>query len=106
MKHRLLWKFVLVCCLMVLLALPVFANSAEPPCLTIVVVSAPDDLELALEDVNYEEAYQLSKQKSVRGWETYFRFRYSTMYQALSFHRQRQPQTMRQYHLRMFFPHR
>ena len=77
MKHRLLRKFVLVCCLMVLLALPVFANSAEPPCLTIVVVNAPDDLELALEDANYEEAYQLSKQKSVRGWETYFRFRYS-----------------------------
>ena len=77
MKHRLIWKFVLVCCLTVLLALPVFANSAEPPCLTIVVVNAPDDLELALEDANYEEAYQLSKQKSVRGWETYFRFRYS-----------------------------
>jgi len=77
MKYSLLWSFVLVCCLTVLLALPVFANSAEPPCLTIVVVSAPDDLELALEDANYEEAYQLSKQKSVRGWETYFRFRYS-----------------------------
>lgn len=61
----------------VLLVLPVFANAAEPPCLTIVVVSAPDDLELALEDANGEEAYQLSKRKSVRGWETYFRFRYS-----------------------------
>lgn len=76
MKHRLLWILFTVC-LMFLLALPVFANSAEPPCLTIVVVSAPDDLELALEDANYEEAYQLSKQKSVRGWETYFCFRYS-----------------------------
>ena len=70
---------VLIVALLLILALPVSvsANSAEPPCLTIVVVSAPDDLELALEDANYEEAYQLSKQKSVRGWETYFRFRYS-----------------------------
>ena len=77
MKHRLLWKFVLVCCLTVLLALPVFANSAEPPCLTIVVVSAPDDLELSLVDEGGAEAYQLRKRQSVRGWETYFRFTYS-----------------------------
>ena len=77
MKHRLIWKFVLVCCLTVLFALPVFANSAEPPCLTIVVVSAPDDLELALEDEGGAEAYQLRKRQFVRGWETYFRFTYS-----------------------------
>ena len=77
MKHRLLWKFVLVCCLTVLLALPVFANSAEPPCLTIVVVSAPDDLELSLVDEGGAEAYQLRKRQFVRGWETYFRFTYS-----------------------------
>jgi hypothetical protein len=77
MKHRLIWKFVLVCCLTVLFALPVFANSAEPPCLTIVVVSAPDDLELALVDEGGAEAYQLRKRQFVRGWETYFRFTYS-----------------------------
>ena len=77
MKHRLLWKFVLVCCLTVLLALPVFANSAEPPCLTIVVVNAPDDLELSLVDEGGAEAYQLRKRQFVRGWETYFRFTYS-----------------------------
>ena len=77
MKHRLIWKFVLVCCLTVLLALPVLANSAEPPCLTIVVVSAPDDLELSLVDESGAEAYQLRKRQSVRGWETYFRFTYS-----------------------------
>ena len=77
MKHRLIWKFVLVCCLTVLLALPVFANSAEPPCLTIVVVSAPDDLELSLVDEGGAEAYQLRKRQFVRGWETYFRFTYS-----------------------------
>lgn len=77
MKHRLIWKFVLVCCLTVLFALPVLANSAEPPCLTIVVVSAPDDLELSLVDESGAEAYQLRKRQSVRGWETYFRFTYS-----------------------------
>ena len=77
MKHRLLWSFVLVCCLTVLFAIPVLANSAEPPCLTIVVVSAPDDLELSLVDESGAEAYQLRKRQSVRGWETYFRFTYS-----------------------------
>ncbi len=77
MKHRLIWNFVLVCCLTVLFALPVFANAAEPPCLTIVVVSAPDDLALSLVDEDGAEAYQLRKRQSVRGWETYFRFTYS-----------------------------
>jgi hypothetical protein len=42
-----------------------------------VVVSAPDDLELSLVDVGGAEAYQLRKRQFVRGWETYFRFRYS-----------------------------
>lgn len=77
MKNRYFRMFCLMLITAVLLILPVFANAAEPPCLTIVVVSAPDDLELALEDANDEEAYQLRKRKSVRGWETYFRFDYS-----------------------------
>lgn len=77
MKHRLIWKFVLVCCLTVLLALPVFANSAEPPCLTIVVVNAPDDLELSLVDADGAEEIQLEKLRSGRGWETYFRYFYN-----------------------------
>ena len=77
MKHRLIWKFVLVCCLMVLLALPVFANSAEPPCLTIVVINAPEDLELSLVDSDSVEAVQLGKMRSGRAWETYFRFFYN-----------------------------
>ena len=72
--------FRLLCLLLVtvvLLVLPVFANSAEPPCLTIVVVNAPDDLELSLVDESGAEAFQLRKRQSVRGWETYFRFTYS-----------------------------
>ena len=76
MKHCLLLLLITVC-LTFLFALPVLANAAEPPCLTIVVVSAPDDLELALVDTDGAEAYQLRKRQSVRGWETYFRFTYS-----------------------------
>ena len=77
MRYRSLFLFVLTLCLAALFACPVFANAAEPPCLTVVVVGAPDDLELALEDANHKEAFQLRKRKSVRGWETYFRFTYS-----------------------------
>ena len=73
MRYRSLFLFLLTLCMTVLFVFPVFANSAEPPCLTIVVVNAPDDLALALEDANHKEAFQLKTRKSVRGWETYFR---------------------------------
>ena len=77
MKHRSFLMFVLMLCLTVLLALPVFANAAEPPCLTIVVVGAPEDLDVSLVDEEGTEAFQLRKWKFVRGWETCFRFTYS-----------------------------
>ncbi len=75
-KRTLLFPFLMLC-LIVLLALPVFANSAEPPCLTIVVVNAPDDLELSLVDADGAEEIRLEKLRSGRGWETYFRFFYN-----------------------------
>ena len=77
MKHRSFLFPFLIFCLTLLLALPVFANAAEPPCLTIVVVGAPEDLDVSLVDDEGAEDYQLRKRKSVRGWETYFRFTYS-----------------------------
>lgn len=77
MKHRSLFLFALTLCMTVLLVLPVFANSAEPPCLTIVVVDAPDDLELSLVDADGAETVQLEKLRSSRGWETYFRYFYN-----------------------------
>lgn len=77
MKHRSLFLFALTLCMTVLLVLPVFANSAEPPCLTIVVVNAPEDLELSLVDMDGAEAIQLEKLRSSRGWETYFRYFYN-----------------------------
>ena len=77
MKHRSLWLFVLSFCLMCLFTLPVIANSAEPPCLTIVVVGAPEDLELSLVDADGAETVQLEKLRSSRGWETYFRYFYN-----------------------------
>ena len=77
MKHRSFLLPFLIFCLTLLLALPVFANAAEPPCLTVVVVGAPDDLSLALVHDDGEEAFQLVKRQMTRGWETYFRFTYS-----------------------------
>lgn len=77
MKQRSFLFPVTVLCLTLLFVLPVFANSAEPPCLTIVVVGAPDDLELSLVDADGEETVQLEKLRSMRGWETYFRYFYN-----------------------------
>ena len=77
MKHRLFLVPVMMLCLTFLFVLPVFANSAEPPCLTIVVVNAPDDLELSLVDTDGAEAVQLEKMRSMRGWETYYRYFYN-----------------------------
>lgn len=77
MKKRSFLIPVLMLCLTFLFALPVFANSAEPPCLTVVVVGAPEDLELSLVDGDGAEAVQLEKLRSSRGWETYFRYFYN-----------------------------
>ena len=77
MKYRSVLIPVMILCLTVLFVLPVFANAAEPPCLTIVVIGAPEDLDVSLVDEEGAEAFQLRKRKSVRAWEMYFRFTYS-----------------------------
>jgi len=56
-----------------LCALPVSANSAEPPGLTVLVVSPPDELRVSLAFEGGERA-QLPEQKKV--WESYYTFYY------------------------------
>lgn len=52
----------------------VYANSAEPPSITIVVSNSPEDLSLSLrfENEGKTEAYVLKKEQ--KAWETYYRF--------------------------------
>ncbi len=59
--------------LMLLLPVDVSANASQPPCLTVLVLDAPDDLEITLtySDGTVTEAQKLRSAR--RGWETYFR---------------------------------
>lgn len=72
-KRKLFIYFLLTMLCAVLMTNSVYANSAEPPCLTIVVVDAPDDLEVNIRysDGSAEEVRKLKTGQ--RGWETYFR---------------------------------
>lgn len=58
------------------LALPVgaLANSAEPPCVTVLVLAPPGDLELTIEfdSTQGEEPQRLSGERML--WEGYYRF--------------------------------
>lgn len=57
-----------------LCTMQVFANSAEPPSLTVLVVNPPEDLEISLlfsEEV-YNEPIVLEKRE--KAWESYYRF--------------------------------
>lgn len=56
-----------------LLPVDVAANATQPPCLTVLVLDAPDDLEITLtySDGTTVEAKRLRSER--RGWETYFR---------------------------------
>ncbi|MBQ8641709.1 MAG: hypothetical protein IJ480_05770 [Clostridia bacterium] len=64
-----IWAAMLTVLLFLLCALPVFANAAEPPCFTILVNGAPEDLEIFLVRADGKEE-RLPPEK--RGWETYF----------------------------------
>ena len=77
MRKQRIFRILLPVLAVMLFVLPVFANAAEPPCLTVVVVDAPEDLALALVDEDGNETVQLRKKQSLRGWETYFRFFYN-----------------------------
>ena len=71
------WTFALAM-LMLALLLPVdvAANAAEPPCMTVVVVNAPDDLEISLHHTDGTEVEALRLNAFYRSWETYYRFFY------------------------------
>ena len=56
-----------------LCALPAFANAAEPPCFTILVNGAPEDLRIT---VVTAEGVQQELHPEKRGWESYFSFYY------------------------------
>lgn len=62
--------------LVLLLPVDVYANAAEPPCLTVVVVNAPDDLEISLHHTDGTEIEALRLNSFYRSWETYYRFYY------------------------------
>ena len=62
--------------LVLLLPMDVSANAAEPPCLTVVVVNAPDDLEITLHHTDGTEIEALRLFQFYRSWETYYRFYY------------------------------
>ncbi len=63
--------------LVLLLPVDVSANAAEPPCLTVVVVNAPDDLEVSLRYTDGTEVEALRLYQFYRSWETYYRFFYN-----------------------------
>ena len=75
MKRRFL-TLVLAVLLVTVFALPAFANAAEPPCFTILVNGAPEDLEIYLVMADGQEE---PLRRSDRGWETYFRCLYHTV---------------------------
>jgi len=62
--------------IMVIFAPTAFANSAEPPGLTVIVSSPPDDLTLSIRfaDGSTTNAVQLEKEQ--KAWEAYYRFFY------------------------------
>lgn len=54
-------------------AFPVFANAEQPPCFTIVVFGAPEDLTISYSHPE-TELFDLGKDK--RGWESYYKCEY------------------------------
>ncbi len=62
--------------LFVFLALPapVFANSAEPPCLVVLVENPPEDLEITLEFDGGLSLDPLPLHRVFKAWEGYYRF--------------------------------
>lgn len=70
--------------IVVTLTILVYANSAEPPGLTVVVYLPPDDLTIAVRfaDGSITDAVQLQKEQ--KAWEVYYRFFYDGMSSKLS----------------------
>jgi len=69
--------------LLLICALPSYANSAEPPCFTVIVKGAPSDDKFGMvvllgdEDGSGDDIVEFAEAVKVKaGWETYFRFYY------------------------------
>ena len=77
--------FIVLIVLATVLALPSFANSAEPPGFTIVVSNPPQDLQLQLYvEVNGEQKECILTTVE-RGWERYYRFYYHDQIHSFAF---------------------
>lgn len=72
MKRTIL-TFLTTAVLLLTLALPAFANAAQPPCFTVLVNGAPEDLRITV--ITAEEMRQ-ELHPVKRGWERYFSFYY------------------------------
>ncbi|MBQ4606001.1 MAG: hypothetical protein IJB15_04805, partial [Clostridia bacterium] len=70
---KIILTLVLTALFVTVFALPVFANAAQPPCFTILVNGAPEDLVITAvsPDGARQELYPVR-----RGWESYFSFHY------------------------------
>ncbi len=53
-----------------------YANSAEPPCLTVIVSFPPEDLTLSIRFADGNETEAILLKKEQKAWETYYRFFY------------------------------
>jgi hypothetical protein len=68
--------FILALAIIISLTPVVFANSAEPPGLTVLVTFPPDDLELSLRFDDGETAEAIPLRMERKAWEAYYRFHY------------------------------
>jgi len=66
-----------VCSALTLAPSAAYANSAEPPAMTIIVPNGPDDLNLSIRFPDDSELEPVRLRKSSRAWESYFRFFYN-----------------------------
>ncbi len=55
---------------------PIYANSAEPPCLTVIVSSPAEDLTLSIRFADGNESNPVVLKKEQKAWEAYYRFFY------------------------------
>ncbi len=75
MKKRIFAFTMALICMLAVMA-TANANSAEPPCFTIMVINPPEDLELYVQFPNVEP---IKLTRISRSWESYYRFYYSDM---------------------------
>ena len=73
MRKYKLFMAVLILIFPLLTALPIQANSAEPPGLLIVVENAPEDMRLAIQ---FDEHEIIELRVERKAWETYYRYYY------------------------------